>query len=67
LTALGTDGFGRSENREHLRRFFEVDAQSIAAAALSRLSRWGRFDAKLANQAIVDLGLNPDSMDPAHR
>ncbi len=67
LTALGTDGFGRSENREHLRRFFEVDAQSIAAAALSRLSRWGRFDAKLANQAIIDLGLNPDSMDPAHR
>ena len=39
LTALGTDGFGRSENREHLRRFFEVDAASIAAAALSRLAR----------------------------
>ena len=67
LTALGTDGFGRSENREHLRRFFEVDAQSIAAAALSRLSRWGRFDAGVAKQAIIDLGLNPDSMDPAHR
>jgi pyruvate dehydrogenase E1 component len=65
LTALGTDGFGRSENREHLRRFFEVDAQSIAAAALSRLSRWGRFDANLARQAIVDLGLDPDTINPA--
>jgi len=65
LTALGTDGFGRSDNREHLRRFFEVDAQSIAAAALSRLSHWGRFDANRAKQAIQDLGLNPEAIDPA--
>jgi pyruvate dehydrogenase E1 component len=65
LTALGTDGFGRSDNREHLRRFFEVDAASIAAAALSRLSHWGRYDAGRAAQAIKDLGLNPDSIDPA--
>ena len=65
LTALGTDGFGRSENRQHLRRFFEVDAQSIAAAALSRLARWGRYDAGRAKQAIEELGLNPESMDPA--
>ncbi|MCU1291733.1 MAG: Pyruvate dehydrogenase component, partial [Bryobacterales bacterium] len=49
-----------------LRRFFEVDAQSIAAAALSRLSRWGRFDASLARQAIVDLGLDPETINPAH-
>ncbi len=65
LTALGTDGFGRSENREHLRRFFEVDANSIAAAALSRLARWGRFDAAKAKQAFVDLGLETESIDPA--
>ncbi|MBV9082889.1 MAG: pyruvate dehydrogenase (acetyl-transferring), homodimeric type [Acidobacteriaceae bacterium] len=65
LTALGTDGFGRSDNREHLRRFFEVDAQSIAAAALSRLSRWGRFESGQARQAIHDLGLKADSIDPA--
>lgn len=63
LTALGTDGFSRSDNREHLRRHFEVDAQSIAAAALSRLSRWGRFDAAKAKQAIADLGLDPDKVD----
>jgi len=67
LTALGTDGFGRSDNREHLRRFFEVDFQSIAAAALSRLSRWGRFDANRAKQAIADLGLDPESVDPAKK
>ncbi|MBV8895100.1 MAG: pyruvate dehydrogenase (acetyl-transferring), homodimeric type [Acidobacteriaceae bacterium] len=65
LTALGTDGFGRSENREHLRRFFEVDAPSIAAAALSRLAAWGRFDAQRARQAVQELGLNPESIDPS--
>ena len=67
LTALGTDGFGRSENREHLRRFFEVDAASIAAAALSRLSQWGRFDPVRVQQAIAELGLSPETMDPARR
>ena len=67
LTSLGTDGFGRSENREYLRRFFEVDAPAIAAAALASLVRWGRFDAKRAQQAIGELGLNPESVDPAKR
>jgi pyruvate dehydrogenase E1 component len=65
LTALGTDGFGRSENREHLRRFFEVDGESIAAAALSRLASWGRFDRSRAAQAISELGLNPEAADPS--
>ncbi len=65
LTALGTDGFGRSDNREHLRRFFEVDAASIAAAALARLAQWGRYDVTRAKQAIIELGLNPESVDPA--
>jgi pyruvate dehydrogenase E1 component len=65
LTALGTDGFGRSDNREHLRRFFEIDAEHIAAAALSRLAQWGRFDSDRARQAIRELGLNPDAIDPS--
>jgi len=64
VTSLGTDGFGRSDNREHLRRFFEVDAASIAAAALSRLARWGRYDGKRATQAIQELGLDPERVDP---
>jgi pyruvate dehydrogenase E1 component len=67
LTALGTDGFGRSDNREHLRRFFEVDAESITAAALSRLAKWGRFDTGKAERAISELGLNPETIDPALR
>ncbi len=65
MTSLGTDGFGRSDNRKHLRRHFEVDAESIAAAALSRLARDGQFDAQRAQAAIVELGLKPESMDPA--
>ncbi len=64
-TALGTDGFGRSENREHLRRFFEVDSASIAAAALSRLASSNRYDRAKAQQAVVELGLNPGGIDPS--
>jgi pyruvate dehydrogenase E1 component len=67
LTSLGTDGFGRSENREHLRRFFEVDAASIASAALASLARWGRFDPKRAQEAVRELGLDPESADPVTR
>ena len=65
LTALGTDGFGRSENREHLRRHFEVDAACIAAAALSKLASWNRFDAQTAAKAIIDLGIDPNKIDAA--
>jgi pyruvate dehydrogenase E1 component len=65
LCALGTDGFGRSENREYLRRFFEIDAESIAAAALSQLARNGKMDGNAAAQAIRDLGLNPEAPNPA--
>jgi pyruvate dehydrogenase E1 component len=64
LVALGTDGFGRSDNRQHLRRHFEIDAESIAAATLSRLARDGHFDAKRAQAALQELGVNPDKIDP---
>jgi pyruvate dehydrogenase E1 component len=64
MVSLGTDGFGRSENREHLRKHFENGAEAIAAAALSRLAREGKFDKKRAKSAISELGLNPDSPDP---
>jgi pyruvate dehydrogenase E1 component len=67
LTALGTDGFGRSENREHLRNFFEVSANAIAAAALSRLAHDGKFPPDRAAQAFADLGIDPDTKDPARR
>ncbi len=60
LVSLGTDGFGRSENRQHLRRFFENDAESIAAAALSKLARDGKFDAAKARDAIAELGIDAE-------
>ena len=62
---LGTDGFGRSDNREHLRRHFEVNAESIAAAALSRLARDGKFDPQQAQQAFAELGVDTEKIDPA--
>jgi pyruvate dehydrogenase E1 component len=65
LVSLGTDGFGRSDNREHLRRHFEINAESIATAALSRLARDGKFDPKKAQKAFADLGVNIDKGDPA--
>jgi len=57
LVTLGTDGFGRSDNREHLRRHFEVDAESIVAATLSKLAREGVVKPKLAEKAFAELGL----------
>jgi pyruvate dehydrogenase E1 component len=65
LHSLGTDGFGRSDNREHLRNFFEISANSIVAAALSALAREGKFDAAKAAAAVRDLGLDPERKDPA--
>jgi pyruvate dehydrogenase E1 component len=64
LVSLGTDGFGRSENREHLRKHFEVNAESIAAAALSRLARCGQFDAAKAKAAFAELGVETERIDP---
>jgi pyruvate dehydrogenase E1 component len=65
LETLGTDGFGRSDNREYLRRHFEINAEAIAAAALSRLARDGKFDSKKATAAIAELGMDPERSDPA--
>src|SRR6202451_320673 len=64
LVTLGTDGFGRSENREHLRKHFENGAEAIVAAILSRLPRDGQFDKEQAKAAIAELGLDPESPDP---
>ncbi|HEV2462887.1 MAG TPA: pyruvate dehydrogenase (acetyl-transferring), homodimeric type, partial [Acidobacteriaceae bacterium] len=65
LVSLGTDGFGRSDNREHLRSHFEVNAESVVAATLSKLAREGKFDAAKAQKAIAELGINPEKGDPA--
>ena len=64
LLALGTDGFGRSETRQALRRFFEVDAESIAVAALHALSNQGKVERSAVSAAIKDLGLDPERPAP---
>ena len=62
--ALGTDGFGRSEGRDELRDFFEVDARYIALGALSALVAEGEIDAGIVNQAMSDLDIDPDKPNP---
>jgi pyruvate dehydrogenase E1 component len=64
LFALGTDGFGRSETRSALRRHFEVDAGSIAVAALFELSKQGQVETKCVAQAIKKLGIDPEKVNP---
>jgi len=65
LCALGTDGFGRSDDRPALRRFFEVDAESIAVAALSLLARRGAIAPGVVADAIRDLGIDAEKVNPA--
>jgi pyruvate dehydrogenase E1 component len=65
LTSLGTDGFGRSENREHLRNFFEISAEAIVQATLASLAREGKIDAQKAAAAVRELGFDPERKDPA--
>jgi len=64
LYALGTDGMGRSETREALRRHFEVDAQFITLAALRQLQLRGEIESSVVSQAINDLGIDPEKVNP---
>ncbi len=64
LFPLGTDGFGRSDTREALRRFFEVDAETVVVAALGQLARRGVVDRCLPKRAIEELGIDPGKLDP---
>ena len=64
LYTLGTDGFGRSDTREALRRFFEIDAECVAVAVLDQLSRRCRIDHGLPRRAIEELGVDPEKVDP---
>jgi len=65
LFALGTDGFGRSDGRAALRRFFEVDAECITIAALHALAARGQIQHDDVARAIEELGVDPEKMDPA--
>src|SRR6516225_1109904 len=65
LVSLGTDGFGRSENRAALRDFFEVDAKHIVLATLHALARENRIPVETVQKAVKDLGINPEKANPA--
>jgi pyruvate dehydrogenase E1 component len=64
LHVLGTDGFGRSESRDRLREFFEVDARFVALAALSALAKEKKIEAKVVSQAIKDFGIDTEKKNP---
>jgi pyruvate dehydrogenase E1 component len=64
LASLGTDGFGRSESRESLRNFFEVDARFITLATLHELLREGKIQASLVQKAIKDLEIDVAKPNP---
>lgn len=62
---LGTDGFGRSDTREKLRHFFEVDRFYITVAALKALSEEGKISNQQIIQAIEKYGIDPERPNPA--
>jgi pyruvate dehydrogenase E1 component len=62
---LGTDGFGRSDYRRNLRRFFEVDRHYIAVAALASLAEDGAIPATTVADAIARYGVDTDKPDPS--
>ena len=64
MITLGTDGFGRSETRSELRRYFGVDAESIALASLHALSAEGAIGNDQVEKAIQILGIDPEKPDP---
>jgi pyruvate dehydrogenase E1 component len=63
-TALGTDGFGRSDSRAELRRFFEVDRHYVVVAALKALSDEAKIDKQTVNKAMQAFGIDPEKSNP---
>ena len=63
---LGTDGFGRSDSRENLRRHFEVNEGYIVVAALTELASLGQIDKALVAQAIAKFGIDADKINPLY-
>jgi len=62
---LGTDGYGRSDYRRKLRRFFEVDRHFVALAALAALAQEGTVPAETVAKAIAKYGIDPEKPNPA--
>ena len=65
VRSLGTDGFGRSEDRQDLRLFFENNAKFVALATLAELAQEGQIDRQVVAQAIKDFEIDPEKANPA--
>ena len=61
---LGTDGYGRSDTRDKLRRFFEVSREYVVVAALKALADEGRIEAAQVSEAMRSLGISANKVDP---
>jgi pyruvate dehydrogenase E1 component len=57
-TSLGTDGFGRSDARAALRKYFEVNAAHLVVTVLSELAHTGQLEASVVESAIIELGVD---------
>jgi len=64
IFSLGTDGFGRSDTREALRRFFEVDAQCVTVAVLHQLAKRGEIEKDVVSKAIKEFEIDPEKVEP---
>ena len=64
LTVLGTDGFGRSDTRANLRRFFEIDPPMVVLATLQALVKKGALEKSILPKAIKDLSIDPEKTFP---
>jgi pyruvate dehydrogenase E1 component len=64
FTTLGTDGMGRSDTREALRRFFEIDTGHVVVGVLSGLLADGKVEASVVEDAISRYGIDADAIDP---
>ena len=62
---LGTDGFGRSDTREALRSFFEIDTPNVVVATLAALADEGTIKRSVVTDAMTRYGIDPDAIDPA--
>jgi pyruvate dehydrogenase E1 component len=66
FTSLGTDGFGRSDTREALRRYFETDGPHVVVAVLAALAEAGEVEHDLVAKAIARYDIDPTTPDPWH-
>lgn len=64
MIGLGTDGYGRSDSRAALRKFFEIDARHITLATLTGLARDGEIGFDDVEEAIYDLEVDPEKVNP---